>query len=89
VKLWVAQDGPKKLLVFECPGCEYGHSVEVPRWTWNGSMEKPTFHPSIKLLGPGSRVLCHCWVKDGRIQFLADCEHKLAGQTVDLPEVEV
>lgn len=30
---------------------------------------------------------CHTFVTDGRIQFLADCTHALAGQTVDLPDV--
>lgn len=29
---------------------------------------------------------CHSFVTDGRIQFLGDCTHELAGQTVDLPE---
>ena len=29
---------------------------------------------------------CHSFVTDGRIQFLRDCSHALAGQTVDLPE---
>jgi hypothetical protein len=28
---------------------------------------------------------CHSYVTDGRIQFLGDCSHHLAGQTVDLP----
>jgi hypothetical protein len=32
--------------------------------------------------------ICHSFVTDGRIQFLADSTHKLAGQTVDLPEFE-
>lgn len=31
--------------------------------------------------------ICHSFVTDGRIQFLGDCTHELAGQTVDLPEV--
>lgn len=30
--------------------------------------------------------VCHSFVTDGRIQFLSDCTHKLAGQTVDLPD---
>ncbi|WP_242183199.1 DUF6527 family protein [Sphingomonas sp. CARO-RG-8B-R24-01] len=30
--------------------------------------------------------ICHSFVTDGRIQFLGDCTHALAGQTVDLPE---
>jgi len=29
--------------------------------------------------------VCHSFVTDGRIQFLGDCTHALAGQTVDLP----
>lgn len=33
-------------------------------------------------------MLCHSFVKDGRIEFLPDCTHPLAGKTVDLPEVE-
>jgi hypothetical protein len=32
---------------------------------------------------PEKRV-CHSFVTDGRIQFLSDCTHELAGQTVDL-----
>lgn len=31
-------------------------------------------------------TVCHSFVTDGRIQFLGDCTHDLAGQTVDLPE---
>ena len=31
-------------------------------------------------------MVCHSFVRDGRIQFLGDCTHALAGQTVDLPD---
>lgn len=30
--------------------------------------------------------ICHTFVTDGRIQFLSDCTHHLAGQTVDMVE---
>lgn len=30
-------------------------------------------------------TVCHSFVTDGRIQFLSDCTHALAGQTVDIP----
>lgn len=30
--------------------------------------------------------ICHAFVTDGRIQFLGDCTHELAGLTVELPE---
>lgn len=35
---------------------------------------------------PGREMVCHSFVTDGRIQFLGDCTHALAGQTVDLPD---
>ena len=34
---------------------------------------------------PKFRWVCHSFITDGRIQFLGDCTHSLAGQTVDLP----
>ena len=33
-------------------------------------------------------LVCHSYVTDGRIQFLSDCTHALAGQTVDLPDMD-
>lgn len=82
--------GPRggKLYVFHCPGCKYGHpfEVEAPNgegWAWNGSLDKPTFKPSL-LVAKGTPTQCHSFVTDGRIQFLADSHHELAGQTVDL-----
>jgi hypothetical protein len=30
--------------------------------------------------------VCHSFVTDGQIQFLSDCTHALAGQTVSLPD---
>lgn len=84
-------------LVFECPGCRYGHGVNVrlpadssaPLWQWNGSLEAPTVEPSILVNASkrGGYPLCHSFVRDGKIQFLPDCTHDLAGQTVELREV--
>jgi len=36
--------------------------------------------------GPQTKVkdICHSFVRDGQIQFLSDCTHSLAGQTVPL-----
>lgn len=72
-------------------------------WQWNNSMDKPTFKPSVLAWwgGPDPKSpvnkhgvpwnerkhVCHSFVTDGKIQFLGDCTHKLAGQTVELPEV--
>jgi hypothetical protein len=30
---------------------------------------------------------CHCFVRDGRIEFLGDCSHDHAGQTVDMQDL--
>lgn len=30
--------------------------------------------------------VCHSFVTDGRIEFLSDCTHALAGQAVELPD---
>lgn len=31
-------------------------------------------------------VVCHTFVTDGKIQYLGDCTHALANQTIDLPD---
>lgn len=35
--------------------------------------------------GTAKDQVCHSFVTDGRIQFLPDCTHPLAGQIVDIP----
>ena len=71
------------------------------RWNWNGSLTEPTFTPSILVTysaNPSAEEefkewrterRCHSFVTNGHIQFLSDCTHQLAGQTVDLPDYEV
>jgi hypothetical protein len=72
--------------VFHCPGCKCGHPFHVPRWKWNGSFDKPTFSPSLLCNASYPESRCHSFVTDGRIQFLSDCWHKLAGQAVEIPD---
>lgn len=67
-----------------------GRREGTPNWTWNGSVESPTVRPSVLTRGSdaaGDHV-CHSWINDGRVQFLADCSHELAGQTLDLLDLE-
>lgn len=94
---------------FWCPGCDEVHGITTEGqivWGWNGSVDLPTFTPSVLIRGnqwpqdeypeyykprhpsvaPGDNTVCHSFVTDGRIQFLGDSTHELAGQTVDLPE---
>jgi hypothetical protein len=62
-------------------------AVKTPQWTWNGSLDKPTLSPSILTKGDwrGEESVCHSFMVDGQMQFLGDCTHPLAGQTVPLP----
>lgn len=32
-------------------------------------------------------MVCHLFLTNGRLQFLSDCTHPLAGRTVDLPDL--
>lgn len=63
-------------------------SVLVHMHKWDGTVEeyghwtRPT-HPGV---APGGECTCHSFVVDGQIQFLSDCTHTLAGQTVELPD---
>jgi hypothetical protein len=77
-----------RVYVFLCPGCKTYHPFDLPRWTWNGSFDAPTFRPSLMVNASNPSSRCHSFVTDGKIQFLNDCWHGLAGQTVDLPDWE-
>lgn len=94
-------EGRPWMKMFQCPGCGNCHYFNAstpgdrngPVWAWNGSMDKPTFSPSLLVRGVKSfddptPTVCHSFVADGRIQYLGDCTHALAGQTVEIPEWE-
>jgi len=58
-------------------------------WSWNGDIEKPTIKPSIlNDFRPHGSLVNHVWITDGMVQFLGDCTHELAGQTLDLLEAK-
>lgn len=87
-------------IAFMCPGCQSLHVIRTqdatgqgPRWEWNKSWSKPTVSPSVLVNKAGSyhdphSFTCHSFVREGNIQFLNDCTHALAGQTVELPDIE-
>lgn len=72
------------------------HINERHCWGFNGDLDNPTFTPSVlqrwsQWQGEGvppKEHVCHSYVRNGRIEFLGDSTHSLAGQTVDLPEIE-
>ncbi len=79
--------------VFQCPGCQQGHMINVdpangpPCHTLSGPPESPTIRASVfanPTGKPEQGPKCHSFVTEGKIQFLNDCTHSLAGQTVEL-----
>lgn len=51
-------------------------SENIEEWRLNPWDQKPVKH------------ICHTFIRAGKIQFLADCTHRLAGQTVDMVDEE-
>ena len=81
-------------LGFYCPGCDCIHFINdnetkivgnMPVWEFNKDFEKPTVRASVLVWNNTMR--CHSFITDGKIEFLSDCTHELAGKTVDLPEI--
>lgn len=83
-----------QLLWLWCPGCEAPHCPRVrlpggyqpdqqhPYWDWNGCAdERLTISPSLLVYGVKR---CHSFIRQGKWEFLGDCEHDLAGKTVPL-----
>ena len=79
------------ILCFWCPGCDGMMQVNHVRWHWNGDAGKPTLSPSIlQTCGPfpdGHTEVCHCFVKDGNIEFCTDCTHSKRGE-MPLPDLD-
>lgn len=80
-------------LYFQCPGCNMLHPYRVrgeparPMWSWNQSVERPTFTPSLLVNASDPASRCHLFMTDGKIQFLSDSYHHLSGQTVDMVDI--
>jgi hypothetical protein len=86
---------------FYCPGCKHEHSFMIAednsQWWFNGNLERPSFTPSLlnvmKIKNEVTGVYniekerCHLIITDGMIHFQTDCQHELAGQIIELPEV--
>ena len=81
------------------PGPRWGWNGDAVRPTFTPSVlvrsvqterdESGRWTGEFVLDGAGNPLprVCHSFVTDGRIQFLDDCTHALARQTVDLPPV--
>lgn len=90
----ITRMGSDGTLMWWCQGCEEYHGVPIRgarAWKWNGSMESPTLQPSVLVNvggGNSTRPICHIFMTDGKIQFLADCTHAFAGRTVAMQDEE-
>lgn len=87
---------PHNGLKFYCPACKAPHRIQAgPNgFYWNGDTQKPTVSPSIffQTFKPCTlddtkdvAYICHSWVADGKISFLPESTHTMAGQTHELP----
>jgi hypothetical protein len=81
-----------RLAVMHCPGCGERHFVRVDgphKWGFNEDVARPTFSPSVLVRARASdptdpdavaiESVCHFHVREGNIDYLGDCTHKLAG----------
>lgn len=75
-----------RLLPIQIGGTRQGSE----NWSWNGDTEKPTLKPSILTCADwaGKPFRCHTFVNDGNVEFLNDCSHEFAGQTLELLDLE-
>lgn len=99
IKACANQSGEIQGYSFKCPGCGHRHLIYTkeqspggPKWGFNGDIDKPTFTPSLMVNRPGEYhvaiyPVCHSFIREGKIQFLSDCTHALAGQTVEMEDI--
>jgi len=84
--------------LYECPACKCCHFFDTlsdgPKWEWNGDAEAPVVKPSVRVrFGRDMKLQCHFYIggsdgsQPGKIVYLTDCTHALAGQTVELPYI--
>lgn len=83
--------------VGEGPGQRWGWNGSMGRPTFTPSIlvtgvEQLT-DDEVRMVLAGQKIeprpmACHSFVTDGQIQFLGDCTHQLAGQTVPIPPQE-
>ena len=76
-----------------------GDTGERPVWQFDGNLDAPTLSPSVlsrrtvatrivdNEVVERREIVCHSFIRGGMIEFLGDCTHELAGQTVPLPEL--
>jgi hypothetical protein len=88
LKEYKSPDEKSSAWVFFCLPCGRSHPYSVPRWTFNGDVERPTFTPSLRILDGNNGTACHVNITDGKIIYHGDCPHSYANKVIDLPDVD-
>lgn len=93
-KFYIADDDKSRLYFF-CPGCECDHMIQIegaksgPVWKFDNNYERPTITPSIRTFDPNTnKTICHFYINGGQIQYLNDCVHRYAGQSVEMKDID-
>lgn len=89
---------------FYCPACKRLHTVsDAGGWNVTGDLNRPTITPSVlnrtpyltKEIVDGEIIekmeykdICHLTLTDGMIDYCPDCEHEMAGKTIELPDLK-
>ena len=76
-----------------CTGCNTSHDIDIFKeshrcWDFNGSIDYPTFRPSMKVYS-GDQIICHYNLVEGVIHYLGDSLHEMSGKSIalaNLPE---
>jgi hypothetical protein len=87
----IKQIGKTKVYQFICKGCNCTHNINCNSdlhgaWSYTSGANGPTFKPSLKIVKEGK--VCQFTIADGQITYDQNCFHKLAGQTIELPEIK-
>jgi len=89
VRIFKHEHSERTQYLYNCPGCGYEHAFSLKseggHHEFNLDLDNPTVSPSLLQNFRPDRI-CHSFIKDGHIQFLNDCWHELAGQTIELPD---
>lgn len=90
-------DGAHRVGVGDGPGPRWGYNGNADAPTFTPSIlvrgTQPITDEERGIILAGGSVekrplVCHSFITDGHIQFLGDCTHALAGQTIDIPDFD-
>jgi hypothetical protein len=82
-------EGRGQVYLYWCPGCAENHQIIVGPgwWGFDGNQQTPTVDGSVLVRGVvqgEADGVCHSFIRAGRIEYLSDSTHSLAGQTVPM-----